>query len=88
MKDLYKLKSQASELQKKLNDETVEKEKNGIKIVMNGNLEIISINIPSDKSVEEISSTMKDLVNETIKASQKLMIDKMGGVGGALNMLQ
>jgi len=77
LKDLYKLQSQAKEIQKKLADETIEVENNGIKIVMTGNQEVLSVEINPELSKEEQEKYLAQTFNDAIKKVQQLMANQM-----------
>ncbi len=53
IKDLYKLKQQAGELQSMLAQETVEAENNGVKVRMNGNQEVLSVETNTELAKED-----------------------------------
>ncbi len=82
LKQLKDLRSQAKTMQSALADEKVEVEKNGIKLSMNGNMEVTDLKINDDLSKEEIAKTSKDLFNEAIKKTQRIMAKKMQEMGG------
>lgn len=82
LKQLKDLRSQAKTMQGALADEKVELEKNGIKIVMNGNMEVMDLSINNDLSKEEIAKINKDLFNDAIKKTQRIMAKKMQEMGG------
>lgn len=82
LKQFKDLRSQAKTMQDALSGESVTIEKKGIKIVMNGNMEITELNIPESLSNQEVSKYMKEVTNESIKKVQKLMATKMQEMGG------
>lgn len=82
LKQFKDLRSQAKTMQDALSGESITIEKKGIKIVMNGNMEITELNIPESLSKDEVSKYMKEAVNESIKKVQKLMATKMQEMGG------
>lgn len=82
LKQLKDLRSQAKTMQNALAEEKVEVEKNGIKLSMNGNMEVTSLIITNDLSKEEIARTSKDLFNDAIKKTQRIMAKKMQEMGG------
>lgn len=86
LKQIKDLRSQAKAMQNVLSGESVTVEKNGIKLVMNGNLEVTSLTIAQDLSKENTENTMKDLMNDAIKKTQKLMAQKMQEMGGFGNL--
>lgn len=77
LKQLNNLRQQASDLKKKLDQELIEFEANGIKIILNGNLEIKSINIDKEIPPEKLEILLKDTLNETIKKAQSQIANKL-----------
>lgn len=82
LKQLKDLRSQAKTMQNALAGEKVELEKNGVKLSMNGNMEVTDMKIESDLSKEEIARISKDLFNDAIKKTQRIMAKKMQEMGG------
>lgn len=82
LKHLKDLRNQAKTIQNILANESVEVEKGGIKIVMNGNMEIKSISINEELSKESLEGMITESVNEAIKKTQRLMAQKMQEMGG------
>lgn len=82
LKQFKDLRDQAKTMQNALSTESITIEKKGIKIVMNGNMEITELTIPDGLNNKEISGYMKDAVNEAVKKVQKLMATKMQEMGG------
>ena len=82
LKQLKDLRSQAKTMQNALSGEKIEMEKNGVKLVMNGNMEVTGLEISSDSQKEELAKTIKSLVNDAIKKTQRLMAKKMQEMGG------
>ena len=81
--DLKKMRDQAMQIQKELQSEEVNVEKNGVEILITGDQRIkeIRVNGKSDNDV-------KEAVNEAIKKSQEIAAKKLsqmqGGLGGLL----
>ncbi len=82
LKQFKDLRTQAKTMQNALKDEMIEVEKKGIKVVMNGNMNVESITINSDVSKEEIGKITVDCMNEAIKKTQKVMAKQMQEMGG------
>jgi len=82
LKQFKDLRSQAKQLQNALAGESVEVEKSGVKITINGNLEIASIKIEEGLSKEKIESATRDAINDGIKKMQRIMAKKMQEMGG------
>ena len=82
LKQLKDLKSQANQIKSQLSEETTEIEKNGIKILINGNQEIIYCKIENQdffnpEKSQELESALKEAINHAIQEAQKLMAKKM-----------
>jgi len=82
LKHLKDLRSQAKTMQNALAQETITVEKGGIKVAMNGNMEIMSININEDLAKDSLEGMLAECVNEAIKKTQRLMAQKMQEMGG------
>ena len=82
LKQFKELRNQAKTIQSALSEEKTVKEKNGIEITMDGNMNVLSISIKAELSKEEIEKRMPDVLNSTIKDTQKKMAMKMQQMGG------
>jgi len=82
LKYMKDLRSQAKTMQNALAAESVTVEKGGIKVVMNGNMEIISLSINEGLAKESLEGMLTDCFNEAIKKTQRLMAQKMQEMGG------
>ncbi len=86
LKQFKDLRQQAKTMQSVLEKESVSEERNGIKVVMNGNMEITELTITSEESPAEIARQTKGVVNDAIKKVQRLMAKKMQEMGGIPGM--
>ena len=82
LKQFKDLRSQAKTLQNALADESIEVEKSGVKIIINGNLEITNVKLEEGLSAQKLESAVKDAINDGIKKMQKVMARKMQEMGG------
>ncbi|MDD4271406.1 MAG: YbaB/EbfC family nucleoid-associated protein [Patescibacteria group bacterium] len=82
LKQFKDLRNQAKTLQNALAQESVEYEKNGVKIIMNGNMEITKLAINTDAQKDKLENILTETVNETIKRAQKVMAKKVQEMGG------
>lgn len=82
LKQLKDLKSQAKVMQDALAQETVTEEKGGVKISMNGNMEVLSVVIADGLTKKMIEDAAKSCFNESIKKAQRLMAKKLQDMGG------
>lgn len=88
LKQFKDLRNQAKTIQNALAIESVEYEKGGVKIIMNGNMEITKLSISEESQRNKLENILTEAVNETIKRAQKLMAKKvreMGGINGMSN---
>lgn len=88
LKQFKDLRNQAKTLQNALAQESVEYEKNGVKISMNGNMQITGLSINAEIPANKLENILTDAMNETIKRAQKVMAEKvqaMGGINGMPN---
>lgn len=82
LKQFKDLRSQAKTMQNALAGEIITAEKRGIKVVMDGNMEIKSVTIGEDYPKEKLGGIVADCVNEAIKKTQRVMAKKMQEMGG------
>ncbi len=82
LKHLKELRNQAKQMQNALAGESTTVEKGGVKVVMNGNMEITSITINEDLAKDSLEGILADCVNDAIKKTQRLMARKMQEMGG------
>lgn len=80
--ELKKMRDQAMEIQKQLQQEEVTVEKNGIRIVISGDQKIRTLET-NGKGDEDI----KEAINEAIKKSQEVAARKLSQMGGGLKGL-
>ncbi|MFA5228504.1 MAG: YbaB/EbfC family nucleoid-associated protein [Candidatus Paceibacterota bacterium] len=78
LKDLKRLK----DLESSLGKEIIEKEKNGIKVVINGKTEIISISLNPELTKEEQEKLLKDCINDASREAKMLMARKASEITG------
>ena len=82
LKQVKDLRTQAKTMQSALSDETITIEKKGITLEMNGNMEIQKISINNDLSKEKMEGALKNLFNDAVKKTQRIMAKKMQEMGG------
>jgi DNA-binding protein YbaB len=78
LKDLKKLK----DLESALGKETLEKEKEGIRVVVNGRAEIISISLNSGLDKEKQEQILKECINDVSREAKMLMARKAAEITG------
>jgi DNA-binding protein YbaB len=85
LKQYKDLRDQAKTMQNTLSKENVTVEKNGVKITMDGNMEIITLELNENLNKIQLEKTLKDCINDCIKKTQRLMAQKMQEMGGFKN---
>ncbi|MDD3386676.1 MAG: YbaB/EbfC family nucleoid-associated protein [Candidatus Pacebacteria bacterium] len=78
LKDLKRLKDLDSSLSK----EVIEKERNGIKVIINGKSEIISISLNPNLNKEEQEKDLKSCINDASNEAKMLMAKKASQITG------
>jgi len=84
LKQFKDMQGQAKTLKDQLGQEQVEVEKEGIKLVMSGNQEIVSLNIDTNLTTEDIEKIIPDLFSDALKKIQRIMVEKFQS--GNMNM--
>jgi DNA-binding protein YbaB len=82
LKQFQDLRHQAKTMQSALAEETITEEKNGVKVVLNGNLEIISLSLNESLNKSAQEEATKNCLNSALKRAQKLMAKKLQDMGG------
>lgn len=82
LKQIKDLRSQAKTMQNALAEETVSEEKNGVKVTLNGNMEVLSISLNNELNKDSQEETLKSCINSAIKQAQKLMAKRLQDMGG------
>ena len=80
--DLKKMRDQAMQIQKELQQEQVEVEKHGVRVVITGDQKIINL-----ETNEKSDNDIKDAINEAVKKSQEVAARKLASMGGGLGGL-
>ena len=82
MFDKLKQLQQLKELRDSVAQEKEEVERKGIKVIINGKMEIEEIHLNSDLSKEEQEEVLKECVNEAVKKIQMVLAKKMSQMPG------
>ncbi len=82
LKQLKDLRAQAKNMQNILSEVMITEEKNGVKITMDGNMNVKLIIIEKEMPKEELEKKIAEAFNEAIKKTQRAMAEKMRGMGG------
>jgi nucleoid-associated protein EbfC len=88
IKQIQQLKEQADQMKQLLAQETVQADAahGKVSIVMNGNQEIVGLSIDNEmlrpEKKDETEKAIKEAANEAIQKSQRVMAQKIQGLGG------
>ena len=82
LKQFKDLRSQAKTMQDALAQESVTEEKNGVKITLNGNMEVINLSLNESLSKSAQEDAVKHCFNDAVKRAQRLMAKKLQDMGG------
>ena len=89
-KELYDFQKKARQIQKELRAEIIEKEVGAVKVKINGEQKIQSVEIDPElvdtNSINELESDIKSAVEQAIAESQKIAADKMKDITGGLGI--
>lgn len=87
-KNLYKIQKQAKEIKRELQSLHIEAEMEGVKVVINGEQEMIEVVItdqaPTDKI--KLGALIAKCFNKAIKKSQQIAAEKMRSVMGDMGL--
>jgi len=82
LKQFKDLRQQAKTVQSALAQESVTEEKNGVQIVLNGNMEVLSVKLNPALNKDAQEEAIKSCFNDALKRAQKLMAKKLQDMGG------
>jgi DNA-binding protein YbaB len=82
LKHLKDLRNQAKTMQRVLAEEIITVERGGVKVVMDGNMEVKEISINESLAKDSLEGILADCMNDAIKKTQRLMAQKMQEMGG------
>ena len=92
MKEAQKMQAKIAKMQEELKEKTVEASSGGgmVKVVCNGQQEIIDIEIEpellEEKDVEMLQDLVLAAVNEALRRSREIADEEMGKITGGLNL--
>jgi DNA-binding protein YbaB len=78
LKDLKKLR----DLEVALGKEIIEKERDGIKVVINGKSEIVSITLNPEMDIKKQEEVLKNCINDVSRDAKMLMARKAAEITG------
>lgn len=80
-KEQFEFVKKAREIQKKLKEMTVEGESGSVKIVMNGEQKVQSVDVDKE-NMENIERDIENAVGNAVEKSQKIAAEVMKEMGG------
>ena len=86
MRDMFKAQKEAKKAKKELRGIHVEAEAEGVKVVVSGEQEILSIEIAPDVDRDRLPELLRDALNRALKKAQVVASEKMQGVMSAMGM--
>jgi DNA-binding protein YbaB len=82
MFDKFKQAKKIKDLQKNLSKEKESCQKEGVKVTVNGQMQVENIEINSEVEVAKTQDLVKECTNEALKKVQKKAAKMMQGMGG------
>ncbi len=82
LKAFKQLRSAAKSLQHELAGETVEIERHGIRLALDGNLDVQRLTLPAGLNHEELERRLPEVLNVAIDKAQRVAAEKIRARGG------
>jgi DNA-binding protein YbaB len=73
-------------MQNALAQETITEERNGVKVVLNGNMEVLELKLNENLNNNSQEETLKTCFNDALKRAQRIMAKKLQDMGGIPGM--
>jgi len=86
LKQFKDLRSQAKTMQNALAQETITEERNGVKVVLNGNMEVLELKLSDNLPKNSQEENLKTCFNDALKRAQRIMAKKLQDMGGIPGM--
>lgn len=83
---MYRIQKQAKSVKKELRNIHVEAQGPGVRVIVSGEQEVISIDIAQDVDRVRLPEILKDCMNRGLKKSQIVSAEKMQGVMGEMGL--
>ena len=84
MKDMFKLQREAKRVKKELKNVHVEAESQGVKVVVDGEMEIVEVTVDPSVSMEKVAALFMDAANRALKKAQVVAAERMQSVMGQM----
>ncbi len=85
-RDMFKLQRDAKRIKKELKNIHVEAEAQGVKVVVTGEQEVVSITIAPEVARESIPALLIDALNRAFKKAQVVSAERMQGLMGQMGL--
>ena len=85
-RDMFRLQREAKKVKKMLKNIHVEAEAPGVKVTVNGEQEVLSIEISPDVDRIQLPTLLKDALNRALKKAQVVSSEKMQAVMGEMGL--
>ncbi|PIR49222.1 YbaB/EbfC family nucleoid-associated protein [Candidatus Peregrinibacteria bacterium CG10_big_fil_rev_8_21_14_0_10_55_24] len=85
-RDLFRLQREAKRVKKELKKIQVEAEAQGVKVIVNAEQEVLSIEISPEADHARLPELLKDALNRALKKAQVVASEKMQGVMGEMGL--
>ncbi len=82
LKQFKHLRQTAKTLQRELAGEQITIERHGIRLVLDGNLDVTSLTLPPELPAAELQRRLPDVINQAIDKAQRIAADKIRKHGG------
>lgn len=82
LKQFKKLRSTAKALQRELAHEQIVIERHGIRLVLDGNLDVSSLTLPPSATSGELQNRLPEVINQAIDKAQRTAAEKIRQHGG------
>lgn len=82
LKQFKELRSAAKDLQRQLSGETITIERNGITLVLDGNLDVQKLTLPPAMASDELARRLPEVINQAIDKAQRVAAEKIRAHGG------
>lgn len=84
MKDMFKLQREAKRVKKELRNVHVEAEAQGVKVVVNAEMEIVEVTVDPSVPADRVAALFLDAGNRALKKAQVVAAERMQGVMGQM----
>lgn len=86
IKQAKKMQDELKKIKDDLKQARYEAEANGVKVIIDGEMEIKEIKISGDQDIKKIEDTVKNAVNKAIKLSKDDAARKLKGATGGISI--